>query len=286
MHLSFKKMKYRLLLLTIFLISIANACDENVAFIGYVNWSNGTPAGGVTVRIINPVNSSDISTTTTETVDEGEWDSNANNWWDDCPETGDLVTVEAILGTRYDETTFYYNNSSEVFAIGPINLTLPVDIIISTTLYQAPIWFCDSANPDSLTPPKTDHPADDGSPDCTGGTPGPNGFPTNLTIEGATTVNTNLTIKGTRFNHTNPSYYFEVDNLSYNNLSSPSGKVAMTESYPEPPPFADWIKLPKGTKVGPFNRSIYFWIDVPLGQYAGNYSSNIAINTSQWIPNP
>jgi hypothetical protein len=100
-------------------------------------------------------------------------------------------------------------------------------------------------------------------------------LPLNVTIQNTTNVNVNLTLNGSSFTY--GAYSFGVGNVTYSN-SSTGTKTSMATSFPLPP-YADWINI---AQLVTTNRSIYLWIGIPPGQYAGAYSSTINVRVEKY----
>lgn len=158
-----------------------------------------------------------------------------------------IVNATGFIGTN---TTTVVVSGADVTGV---NLSLTPIEIIDVTLSNDPVEF------GNVSPGIVNQPA----------------FrPLNITIESTTDVEVNLTLSGTDF--TSGAYSFGVGNLSYSN-SSGGTKTSMTASFPLPP-YADWVNITRGE---PTNRSIYFWLNIPAGQWAGGYSNSINVRVEK-----
>jgi len=92
--------------------------------------------------------------------------------------------------------------------------------------------------------------------------------PVNVTNEG--NVELNISVKGSEFfNHTvNPeTYYFSIGHVSWNDADNPAAAADLTTSYTVVNPSLDLGNT----------QNIYFWVDIPAGQYTGLYKSTLYI---------
>jgi hypothetical protein len=148
---------------------------------------------------------------------------------------------------------------SGVYGENTTNLTVG-GVIIDVTLHSVPIDF------GNLDPGVSYSPALGGA-----------GYPMVVTIESTTNVDTNLTLKGTDF--TAGAFSFSIGNLSYSNATA-GAKTNMASGYPASPPYADWINIPAPGGGPAVNRSVYFWVSIPIGQTAGTYNSTVTVKVA------
>jgi hypothetical protein len=109
-----------------------------------------------------------------------------------------------------------------------------------------------------------------------------NGWPMKVVITDFTNVPSNLTLNATDDFRSATNDTFGISNLSYSNNSS-GDKTEMSLEYPEPP-YPDWIRVPAPASEGAnTTRDVFFWIDVPKYQNAGDYTTTTNIKVSRYV---
>lgn len=139
--------------------------------------------------------------------------------------------------------------------------SVTVNEYISVTLSNAPILF------GSLNPGVVDQTANVG-----------NGYPMTVQVDSVTNVVTNLSLRGTDFTGAGT---FGVGNLSFSNSSSAATATDMATTYAGPAIYSNFDAIPAPLGGPAQTRDVYFWIDVPSGQTAGAYASDVYINVAK-----
>ncbi|GBE17600.1 hypothetical protein BMS3Abin16_00184 [archaeon BMS3Abin16] len=135
--------------------------------------------------------------------------------------------------------------------------SVTVNEYISVTLAGVPIAF------GSLNPGVTDSAATSN--------------PTTITVDSVTNVATNISLNGSIF--TGPTT-FGVGNLSFANDTT-STQTDMTTVFSSGLPYSNWVNIPAPGGGASETRNAYFWIDIPSGQTAGGYSSDVFVRVEK-----
>jgi len=93
-----------------------------------------------------------------------------------------------------------------------------------------------------------------------------------VNIDNTGNVDLNISVKGSEyFYHTvSPStYYFSIGNVTFNDVNDPGTSTTLTSSY-----------LVVDTLFFGGTQDIYFWVDIPPGQYTGLYNSTLYIEAT------
>jgi len=83
-----------------------------------------------------------------------------------------------------------------------------------------------------------------------------------LTIGSETNVDVDIQVRGTDF--TGPGVTIPIGNVKYDDVNNPGGASMLTESY------VIWYTVTAGTNN---ERQVWYWITIPPGQPAGDYTS-------------
>ena len=152
---------------------------------------------------------------------------------------------------------FYANDTSGNSNATGVNVIDVQAEYISITLYNGPICF-------GSVDAGREYPASDGSvAECGSGI---KGFP--LMVEIDSNVNTDIWLSGSG-DLTDGVNTIPLSNLKYNESSNPSYKTGLSMSYQ-----IFKSNIPSGLS----NHSIYWWLEVPVGQAAGGpYATNVTI---------
>jgi hypothetical protein len=107
------------------------------------------------------------------------------------------------------------------------------------------------------------------------------GFPLMISITENTNIYTNISINATDHFRDGVNW-FEIENLTYSNVSGGGVNKSMKLTYNTTDPFSDWINIPPPTAGNNTTVLSYFWIRIPWAQAAGSYSTNIGVKGSKY----
>jgi hypothetical protein len=154
-----------------------------------------------------------------------------------------------------DNASLYYNISADWEANSSVELVAFI-AVIDVSVSNIPIEL------GSLNPGTTDYAA----------------TPVVVTIYASTNVAWNLSVRGSG-DFSGPAL-LALGNLEFGNTST-NVIYDMTTSYQGPELFADWVNQPAPSVDT--NRTIYFEINIPAGQVAGDYSTQVYINVTEYV---
>ena len=135
--------------------------------------------------------------------------------------------------------------------VSTYNMTLGIASAVIYDVSGTPINFGTSLDPASVNNPASS--------------------PVSISNDG--NVELNISIKGSEFfNHTlQPStYYFPIGNVAWNDINDDTTATLLTTGYAVVEP-----SLGLGN-----TQDIYFWVDIPPGQYTGLYESTLYIEVT------
>lgn len=117
----------------------------------------------------------------------------------------------------------------------------------------------------------------------------PNTTSFHLVLENTTNVDTNLSLKADAyFIGSTPQtsvYNFSTANMSYSSNSSSAGSVRFTTNYTTESlrTALGWTSIKAPTTLGQARLiPVWFWIDIPTGQYAATYNATITLRISEF----
>ncbi|MFH1947221.1 MAG: M6 family metalloprotease domain-containing protein [Candidatus Magasanikbacteria bacterium] len=173
--------------------------------------------------------------------------------------SNDGQTIFDSASTPNSNTNDGIANSASVTNIGTESSAMQADFFgggefISITLYDYPIDF---GNLDSST---SDNPGI--------------GNPYTIRVDDTTTVNVDIYQKGDDFNYTGETLV--ISNMSWYNQNNSTSSYQMLNDYQD-----KILNISSGT-----NTSSYYWLDIPSGQYAGNYETTIYIKAVEMGTSP
>jgi hypothetical protein len=154
-----------------------------------------------------------------------------------------FTTPQPVNSEAYNETTTFCNVS--------------VNYIIDVSISNVPVIF------DSLNPGTSDNQPTSG------------GWPVNVTVHSNTNTAWNLSVKASG-DFSGPDT-LSISNLEFGNTST-NVEEQMDTSYVSP--FTDWVQ--QADPSSDVTRSIYFDMTIPSGATAGDYSTTLYINVTQY----
>lgn len=161
-----------------------------------------------------------------------------------------FLAAAAILSTPQPANSEVYNETTTFCNVS-------VNYIIDASISNVPIMF------DSLNPGTADN------------QPSSGGWPVVVTVHSNTNTAWNLSVKASG-DFSGPST-IPISNLEFGNTST-NVEEPMTTSYSSP--FSDWVAQPDPSSDE--TRSIYFDMTIPAGTSAGDYSTMLFINVTQY----
>jgi len=175
-----------------------------------------------------------------------DWYQQSNGSENTFMGNGCHVQYRVELSTTNNAQTPVFNSITINYEEGPV--------IVDITLSSVPVNY-GTVNPDAENNPATDN---------------AHGFPMTIKVESTTNVNVDIYVKGTDWS--DGSHTITVDKCHYDNDNVAGGAnwTALTTSYATGPNQGFFEGVSPGTA-----KNIYWFIDIPAGQWAGSYSNAI-----------